>query len=153
MRTRHTTSVPSDLLATSNKALMEVEQIRDTLRQWIAADDELRTLQKQAKEIRERKTRLGATVLEFMKGNNLDNFLVEGAVGTITRSERTVRPALKRSTLRQQLFLQFADQPERVAEALRAIEGIHEGDNMSEGGTKRDVLSRRLPRTQNINLQ
>ena len=131
---------------------MEVEQIRDTLRQWIAADDELRTLQKQAKEIRKRKTRLGATVLEFMKGNNLDNFLVEGAVGTITRSERTVRPALKRSTLRQQLFLQFADQPERVAEALRAIEGIQEGDDMSVGGTKRDVLSRRLPRTQQITL-
>ena len=43
--------------------------------------------------------------------------------------------------------------PERVAEALRAIEGIPEGgDDMSVGGTKRDVLSRRLPRSQNISL-
>jgi len=40
-----------------------------------------------------------------------------------------------------------------VAEALRAIEGIPEGgDDMSVGGTKREVLSRRLPRTQNITL-
>jgi len=132
---------------------MDTDQIRDALRQWIAADDELRALQRQAKTIRERKAQLGTTVLEFMKTNSLDNFIIEGSAGTIARSERTIRPALKRSTLRQQLFLQFADQPERVAEALRAIEGIPEGaEDMSVGGTKREVLSRRLPRTQNISL-
>lgn len=129
------------------------EQIRDSLRQWIAADDEIRALQRQIKEIRERKNQHGAVVIEFMKGNNLDNFIIDGPAGTIARSERTIRPPLKRSTLRQQLLLQFADQPERVAEALRAIEGIQEGDDMSVGGTKRDVLSRRLPRAQNISLE
>jgi hypothetical protein len=66
--------------------------------------------------------------------------------------EQRKRPAGVRP-LRQQLLLQFADQPERVAEALRAIEGIPEGgEDMSVGGTKRDVLSRRLPRAQNITL-
>jgi len=129
------------------------DEIRDSLRQWIAADDEIRALQRQIKEIRERKNQHGAVVIEFMKGNNLDNFIIDGPAGTIARSERTIRPPLKRSTLRQQLLLQFADQPERVAEALRAIEGIQEGDDMSVGGTKRDVLSRRLPRTQNISLE
>lgn len=134
------------------------DEIRETLRAWIAADDEIRGLQAQIKTIRERKNQHGAAVLEFMKGNNLDNFVLDGGNGaggggTIARSERTVRPALKRSTLRQQLLLQFADQPERVAEALRAIEGIPEGgEDMSVGGTKRDVLSRRLPRAQNITL-
>jgi hypothetical protein len=129
------------------------DEIRYSLRQWIAADDEIRALQRQIKEIRERKNQHGAVVIEFMKGNNLDNFIIDGPAGTIARSERTIRPPLKRSTLRQQLLLQFADQPERVAEALRAIEGIQEGDDMSVGGTKRDVLSRRLPRTQNISLE
>ena len=134
------------------------DEIRETLRAWITADDEIRALQSQIKTIRERKNQHGAAVLEFMKGNNLDNFVLDGGGGaggggTIARSERTVRPALKRSTLRQQLLLQFADQPERVAEALRAIEGIPEGgEDMSVGGTKRDVLSRRLPRAQNITL-
>ena len=128
------------------------DQIRDSLRQWIAADDEIRALQRQIKDIRERKNQHGAVVIEFMKGNNLDNFIIDGPAGTIARSERTIRPPLKRSTLRQQLLLQFADQPERVAEALRAIEGIQDGDDMSVGGTKRDVLSRRLPRAQNISL-
>lgn len=132
------------------------DDIRASLRAWIGADDEIRALQAQIKTIRDRKNQHGAAVLEFMRTNSLDNFVLDGAAGgggTIARSERTVRPALKRSTLRQQLLLEFADQPERVAAALRAIEGIPEGgEDMSVGGTKREVLSRRLPRAQNITL-
>ena len=129
------------------------DEVKETLRSWIAADDEIRVLQAQLETIRDRKNQLGAQVLAYMKDNDLANFVLDGPGGTIARSERVSRPALKRSTLRQQLFLQFADQPERVAEALRAIEGIPEGgDDMSVGGTKRDILSRRLPRSQNISL-
>lgn len=129
------------------------DEIKDTLRSWITIDDQIRGLQAQIKALRDQKTALGTQVLDYMKNNDLANFVLDGANGTIARSERVSRPALKRSTLRQQLFLQFADQPERVAEALRAIEGIPEGgDDMSVGGTKRDVLSRRLPRSQNISL-
>ena len=41
----------------------------------------------------------------------------------------------------------FADEPQKVAEFLRAIEGIQEGeDNMSAGGTQRELLVRRVPR-------
>ena len=129
------------------------DEVKESLRAWIAADDEIRVLQAQIKTIRDRKNQLGAQVLSYMKDNDLANFVLDGPGGTIARSERISRPALKRSTLRQQLFHQFADQPERVAEALRAIEGIPEGgDDMSVGGTKRDILSRRLPRSQNISL-
>jgi hypothetical protein len=131
----------------------DTNQIRDTLREWIGLDDQIRALQAQIKTLRDRKTTLGAGVLEFMQGNNLDNFVIEGGVGTIAKSTRMVRPPLRRSAIRTQLLLQFADQPQRVAEALRAIEGIQEGDDMSVGGTQRVVLSRRLPRTQNIALQ
>jgi hypothetical protein len=128
------------------------EDVRETLREWIALDDQMRTLQGQMRALRERKTQLGAQVLEFMRGQNLDNFVIEGGVGTIARQQRTVRPPLRRSTLRTQLLLQFADQPQRVAEALRAIEGIQEGDDMSVGGTTRELLTRRLPRTQRLDL-
>lgn len=129
------------------------DEVKETLRSWLAVDDQMRTLQTQMKTLRDQKTALGAQVLAYMKDNDLANFVLDGTGGTIARSERVSRPALKRSTLRQQLFLQFADQPERVAEALRAIEGIPEGgDDMSVGGTKKDVLSRRLPRSQNISL-
>lgn len=128
------------------------EEIKETLRQWIAADDEIRALQAQIKSIRERKNMYGAQVLEFMRGQQLDNFVIEGAGGTIARQQRTVRPPLRRNAIRTQLLLQFADQPHRVAEALRAIEGIHEGDDMSVGGTTRELLTRRLPKTQHLTL-
>jgi len=131
----------------------DTTQIRETLREWIGLDDQIRALQAQIKTIRDRKTQLSASVLEFMQGNNLDNFVIEGGAGTIAKSTRTVRPPLRRNAIRTQLLIQFADQPQRVAEALRAIEGIQEGDDMSVGGTQRTVLSRRLPRTQNITLQ
>jgi hypothetical protein len=131
----------------------DTTNIRETLREWIGLDDQIRGLQAQIKTLRERKTALGGNVLEFMQGNNLDNFVIEGGAGTIARSIRTVRPPLRRNAIRTQLLLQFADQPQRVAEALRAIEGIQEGDDMSVGGTQRVVLSRRLPRTQHIALQ
>jgi len=131
----------------------DATQIRETLREWIGLDDQIRALRAQIKVLSDRKAGLGGNVLEFMQGNNLDNFVIEGGVGTIAKSTRTIRPPLRRTAIRTQLLLQFADQPQRVAEALRAIEGIQEGDDMSVGGTQRTVLSRRLPRTQNINLQ
>jgi len=128
-------------------------QVRESLRQWIAADDEIRALQTQIKAIRERKNLLSAQVLEYMRGQNIDNLVLEGPGGTIARQQRTVRPAIRRETIRTQLLLQFADQPHRVAEALRAIEGIPEGaEDMSVGGTVRELLTRRLPRSQNIHL-
>ncbi len=128
-------------------------QVRDHLREWIAADDQIRILQNQIREIRERKVALSGQILEFMRGQNLDNFVIDGPGGTIARQQRTVRPPLRRSAIRTQLLLQFADQPQRVAEALRAIEGVQEGDDMSTGGTVRELLTRRLPRTQRIALE
>jgi hypothetical protein len=128
-------------------------EVRDHLREWIAADDQIRILQGQIRQIRERKVVLGGQILEFMRGQNLDNFVIDGPGGTIARQQRTVRPPLRRSAIRTQLLLQFADQPQRVAEALRAIEGVQEGDDMSTGGTVRELLTRRLPRTQRIALE
>jgi hypothetical protein len=129
------------------------DQIKETLRTWIGIDDQVRALKAQIKVLNDQKASLGTNVLEFMQGNNLDNFVLEGSGGSISRSVRTVRPPLRRQAIRTQLLLQFADQPQRVAEALRAIEGVQEGDDMSVGGTQRVVLARRLPRTQHINLQ
>jgi seryl-tRNA synthetase len=128
-------------------------QVREALRQWISADDEIRALQAQIKTIRDRKNALSGQVLEYMRTQNIDNLVLEGPGGTIARQQRTVRPALRRDQIRTQLLLQFADQPHRVAEALRAIEGIPEGtEDMSVGGTVRELLTRRMPRSQQIRL-
>lgn len=124
------------------------EKVRMTLKEWISLDDEERKLRKQIKDIRDKKAEYSSTILGFMRDNQIDNFVLEGSgVGNISRSVRTSRPPLRRDFIRTQLLLQFADQPHRVAEVLRAIEGIPEGaDDMSVGGTQRELLTRRLPR-------
>lgn len=124
------------------------EKMKASLREWVSLDDQERELRRQIKDIKEKKARNSADILEFMRENQVDNFSLEGnGVGNISRSVRTSRPPLRRDLIRTQLLLQFADQPQRVAEVLRAIEGIPEGaEDMSVGGTQRELLVRRLPR-------
>ena len=124
-------------------------QVREALKSWIALDDTERQIRNQMKEIREKKATLSATILEFMRDNKVDNFALEGnGVGNISRSVRTSRPPLRRGELRTKLLMTFADEPQKVAEFLWSIEGIHEGEeNMSAGGTQKELLMRRIPRT------
>uniref|UniRef100_A0A6C0JLI3 Uncharacterized protein n=1 Tax=viral metagenome TaxID=1070528 RepID=A0A6C0JLI3_9ZZZZ len=128
--------------------MADTEEIKAVIRSWVSLDDESRQLQARQKSIREQKARLSESILGFMRNNQVDNFSLEGnGLGTISRTMRTSRPPLRRELIRTQLLLQFSDQPQRVAEALRAIEGIPEGDDMSVGGTQRELLSRRIPKT------
>ena len=128
-------------------------EIKEVIRSWVRLDDENRTLAVRQKAIRDEKNRLSQEILEFMRSNEVDNFNLEGTgMGTISRSTRTSKPPLRRDQIRTQLLLQFSDQPQRVAEALRAIEGVSEGDDMSIVGTKKELLSRRLPRTSTLSM-
>ncbi len=123
-------------------------QVKEHLTRWISLDDQERNLRNQIKTLHTQKSELSSNILGFMRDNGVDNFSLEGnGVGNITRSVRTSRPPLRRSDLRTRLLMTFADEPQKVAEFLRSIEGIHEGDeNMSAGGTQRELLVRRLPR-------
>jgi len=130
----------------------DAEEIKVVIKEWISLDDENRELQKQQKILRDKKVMLSQRILEFMRENQVDNFNLEGeSTGTIARTIRQSKPPLKRQIVRTQLLLQFADQPQRVAEVLRAIEGV-QGDDMSVGGVQKELLSRRLPRTPRTSL-
>lgn len=130
------------------------DEIRDVLRQWIGLDDEMRALQAQMKTLRERKAQLGQRVTEFMRDQNLDQFVVEGGGGTIARQQRTVRARPNKQVVRTQIALLLADDPQRMAEVLRTIEGLPAPGQEPDAGsvTTRELLTRRLPRTQNITL-
>lgn len=131
------------------------DEIRDVLRQWIGLDDEMRALQTQMKTLRERKTQLGQRVTEFMRDQNLDQFVVEGGGGTIARQQRTVRARPNKQVVRTQIALLLADDPQRMAEVLRTIEGLPPpGQEMDAGSvTTRELLTRRVPkRVQEISL-
>lgn len=122
--------------------------VADTLRRWIAMDDEIRQLKLRIKTINDEKAKLGASVLEFMRENEVDDFKLDGMTGgSISRQVRTVKPAIKRNTIRTQLLLHFSDQPQKVSEALRAIEGIPDDvDDASTFGRQTELLRRSLPK-------
>jgi hypothetical protein len=126
----------------------KTQQIKDTLKEWISFDDEERALRNQIKALKDKKKDNSVKILEFMRDNKVDDFNLEGnGAGSISRSVRMSRPALKRNVIRTQLLLQFADQPQRVAEVLRSIEGIPEGaEDMSVGGVQKELLVRKLPK-------
>lgn len=130
------------------------DQVREVLRQWIGVDDEIRALQRQIKELRDRKNQFGGQVLEFMRGNSLDNFVIEGGGGTIARQQRTVRQRPNKQVVRTQIALLLADQPDRMAEVLRTMEGLPEPGQEPDAGSviTKELLTRRLPRSQHINL-
>jgi hypothetical protein len=122
-------------------------ELTGNLRKWIELDDEARKINERLKEIRVEKASLGGSVLSFMRENELDDFKLEGmSTGTLSRSVRTIKPPLKRNTIRTQLLIHFGDQPSKVSEALRAIEGIGEGEDAMSVGIQKEMLTRRLPR-------
>jgi hypothetical protein len=121
------------------------EQVRNVLKEWVTLDDQERSLKAQIKQIKDKKIQNAEHILKFMRDNSVDDFKLEGQ-GSLSRSVRTSRPALSRDKIRTQLLIQFADQPQRVAEALRSIEGVQEGDDTPPIGTQRELLVRRIPR-------
>lgn len=129
--------------------------VREVLRSWIALDDEARVLQAQLKELRARKLALSQQVMEFMRGQNLDQFVLEGGGGTIARQQRTIRARPSKQVVRTQIAILLADDPQRMTEVLRTMEGLpppgQEPD--TESVTTRELLTRRLPRAQQISLQ
>ena len=130
------------------------DEVRDTLRTWIGIDDQIRALQAQIKTLRDQKTQLGYQVMEFMRGQNLDQFVLEGGGGTIARQQRTTRARPNKQVVRTQVALLLADQPQRMAEVLRTIEGLPEPGQEPDAGSvvTKELLTRRLPRSQNIHL-
>jgi hypothetical protein len=123
-------------------------QIKEALKQWIEFDDEQRKLRNEIKKLNDRKKENSELILKFMRDNSVDDFHLEGnGVGVLSRSTRTTRPPLKRNVIKTQLLLQFSDQPQRIAEVLRNIEGVAEGaDDTSVTGITRELLVRKLPK-------
>lgn len=123
----------------------QTEQVRAILKEWVTLDDQERSLRAQIKAIKDKKVQNSEHILKFMRDNSVDDFKIEGQ-GSLSRSVRTSRPPLRRDQIRTQLLIQFADQPQRVAEALRSIEGVQEGDDTPPIGTQRELLVRHIPR-------
>ena len=132
---------------------MEKNEISETIKVWIGFDDEERRLRAEIKKLNEQKTRLSTKILEFMRENEVDKFAMEGnGVGTLTRSVRTTKPPVKRANIRKQLFVCFADQPERVTSFLRELDGVPADPDGVPNVKQREILSRTIPKSKNVSI-
>lgn len=126
---------------------METNEIRETIKTWIGFDDEERRLRAEIKKLNEQKTKFSKKILEFMRKNEVNKFdLNSFSTGTLTRSVRNTKPPVKRANIRKQLFVYFADQPDRVTSFLREMDGVQENGGASPEVKQREILSRTVPR-------
>lgn len=126
---------------------METNEVRETVKIWVGFDDEERRLRGEIKKLNEQKVKLSKKILEFMRENEVDKFaLEECGVGTLTRSVRTTKPPVKRANIRKQLFVYFADQPERVTSFLREMDGVPTEGGAVSNVKQREILTRTIPR-------
>ena len=125
-------------------------KVRTSLKEWVGLVEQERNLKKQMNDIRAKKAQYSNNIMGFMKEQNLADFNVdiEGSIaGNVSRSVRTSRPPLRRSDLRTGLLIAFPEDQDKVKEFLRTMDGIPEGaDDMSVGGTQRELLVFRVPK-------
>jgi hypothetical protein len=127
---------------------METNEISQTIKEWIALDDEERALRAEVRKFSAKKIHMSRKILEFMRTNEIDKFALEGSgVGTLSRSVRVSKPPIKRANIRKSLIMYFADQPDRVASFLRDMDTplpVAEGELPEPKQTER--LIRTIPK-------
>ena len=113
---------------------IQMDNVRQTIKDWISLDDEERKLRQQIKEIHKKKTENSGAILEYMKANEVDNFAIEGnGVGNIGSSTGYFNRifAVATSAL-------YAD----VAERFESDELLDPGTVVELGGSKEITRSR-----------
>lgn len=88
---------------------MEKEQLVESIREWIQIDNELKELQRAAKERRERKKEITNNLVEVMRTNEIDCFDVNE--GKLVYSKNKVKSGLSKKYLMNTLHNYFKNDP------------------------------------------
>lgn len=91
----------------------------NNVKEWIEIDNELKELQKAAKERRQRKKELTEQLVNIMKSNEIDCFDVNG--GKLIYSKNKVKSALSKKHLLKALSMFYKDDPTQVTEVTNFI--------------------------------
>jgi hypothetical protein len=88
------------------------EQLVDTIREWVQIDNEMKALQRQMKEKRERKKQMTALLMHTMKDNEIDCFELKD--GNIRYVQNKVKAPLNKTTILALLTNYYQDRPEEA---------------------------------------
>ena len=95
------------------------EQLIETIREWVQIDNEMKGLQKQMKEKRERKKQVTSMLMSTMKDNQIDCFELND--GNIRYVQNKVKAPLNKGTLLSLLTNYYKDRPEEAVNATNYI--------------------------------
>ena len=98
---------------------MEKEQLVESIKEWIQIDNELKQLQKAAKERRDRKKELTSSLVDIMKVNDIDCFDVNG--GKLLYSQNKSKAPLNKKTLLATLQNYYKHDPTKAKELSEFI--------------------------------
>lgn len=91
---------------------MNKEVLIENIKEWIQIDNELKELQKAARERRERKKELTASLVDVMRDNEIDCFDVND--GKLIYTQTKVKETMSKKYLLNTLSNFFKDDPEQA---------------------------------------
>ena len=91
---------------------MNKEVLIENIKEWIQIDNELKELQKAARERRERKKELTASLVDVMRDNEIDCFDVND--GKLIYTQTKVKETMSKKYLLNTLSNFFKDDPEKA---------------------------------------
>jgi|TARA_Y100000992_G_scaffold172588_2_gene116277 hypothetical protein len=94
------------------------EQLVESIKEWIAIDEEMKLLRKELKERRERQKNLTHNLVEVMKNNEIDAFDINE--GKLLYSKRTTKQPLSNKLLLSSLqkLYENNDEAEKVMQHI-----------------------------------
>jgi len=95
------------------------EELVEHIKEWIQIDNEIKMLQKEIKERRNRKKELSASLLDIMKDNEIDCFDIND--GKLLYNQTKVRSSLSKKHLVSCLLQYFDNDKEQAIELSQHI--------------------------------
>ena len=94
------------------------EQLVQHIREWINIEQDIKSLLKQTKALRDKKKNLSEQLLSIMKENEIDCFDIKG--GKLVYSKRTIKAPISKKNLHTALLSYFDDENEvnRITEHI-----------------------------------
>ena len=99
---------------------MNKERVVETVKEWMQVDNEMKTIQKRLRELRQDKKELTDILIDIMRNNDIDEFDVNGG-GKIMYKKSTVKSTLSKKHLLASLHEYFKDNPEQGIEVTNFI--------------------------------
>ena len=93
---------------------MNKEVLIENIREWLQIDNELKELQRAAKERRQRKKELTSNLVDIMKTNEIDCFDIKD--GKLIYSRNKTRAPLSKKHLLSALTVFYKDDPKKVSD-------------------------------------